>query len=62
MIQITLADAINHIADCGQCAHLKDHTHEFTKALLRRAIITAHNKRSTAIARRTDGSWHAIDA
>lgn len=44
MIQITLADAINHIADCGQCAHLKSYTHEFTKALLLTAVDSAHNR------------------
>lgn len=45
MNQLTLADIIRHAQTCGTCAHLKGETHKYTKALLQRAIIAAHNKK-----------------
>lgn len=44
---ITLKDIIHHVQTCGHCAHLKGETHKFTKALLQRAIMAAHNKKPT---------------
>lgn len=46
MNQLTLADVIRHAQTCGTCAHLKDETDKFTKELLQKAIIAAHQPTS----------------
>jgi hypothetical protein len=42
MNQATMNDIIRHINTCERCEHLKGSTHRFSKALLQKAIVEAH--------------------